>query len=84
MEFVMEERHAHEVMEMMITSGKSYNRESLAAEIREKFGVETKFHTCSMNGMSPEELIEFLAQKGKFSGSEDSFIFDPGRMCQGH
>lgn len=84
MQFVMEERHAHEVMEMMITSGKSYNRTSLAADIREKFGSETTFYTCSMKGLSPEQLIEFLAQKGKFSGTEDSFVFDPGRMCQGH
>jgi probable metal-binding protein len=84
MQFVMEERHAHEVMEMMITSGKPYNRETLAAEIRDKFGSGTTFYTCSMKGLSPEELIEFLAQKGKFSGAEDSFIFDPGRMCHGH
>jgi probable metal-binding protein len=84
MKFVMEERHAHEVMEMMISGGKRYSRTSLAAEIREKFGAETSFYTCSMKGLSPEQLIEFLSQKGKFSGTEDSFMFDPGRMCQGH
>jgi probable metal-binding protein len=80
----MNERHAHEVMEMMVSSGKSYSRESLAAEIREKFGEAASFYTCSAQGLSPEQLIEFLAAKGKFFGSEDSFVFNSGMMCQGH
>ncbi len=84
METAMEERHAHEVMEMMVASGKAYSRKSLAEEIREKFGEGVSFYTCSANGLSPEQLIEFLAMKGKFSGTEESFVFDSGRMCQGH
>ena len=84
METAKEERHAHEVMEMMITSGKAYSRESLAEEIRAKFGETVSFYTCSANGLSPEQLIEFLSMKGKFSGTEESFVFDSGRMCQGH
>ena len=84
METAMEERHAHDVMEMMITSGKAYSRGSLATEIREKFGENVSFYTCSANGLSPEQRIEFLSMKGKFSGTEESFVFDSGRMCQGH
>ena len=80
----MEERHAHEVMEMMIGSGRQYNRDGLVAEIREKFGAGTRFYTCSASGLSAAELVEFLARKGKFSGTEEAFAFNPGRMCQGH
>jgi len=69
---------------MMITGGKTYSRASLALAIREKFGKDTAFYTCSATGMNPEELIEFLAQKGKFTGTEEAFSFDPGLMCQGH
>jgi probable metal-binding protein len=71
-------------MEMMISSGKDYSRTSLAAAIREKFGEGVTFYTCSASGLSPEGLIEFLAMKGKFSGTEEAFAFNPGRMCQGH
>lgn len=78
------ERHAHEVMEMMVSSGKRYSRESLAAEIRERFGESVNFYTCSAQGLNPEQLIEFLASKGKFLGTRDSFVFDTGMMCQGH
>ena len=81
---VMEERHAHEVMEMMVNSGKQYSRASLVAAIRERFGAEVRFYTCSASGLSAEELVEFLTRKGKFSGTEEAFVFNPGKMCQGH
>ncbi|MGA1204393.1 MAG: YecH family metal-binding protein [Opitutales bacterium] len=78
------EHHAHKVMEMMIRGGKSYNRESLLAEIRSTFGEEARFCACSVSGMDADALIDFLNMKGKFSGTADNFRFDPGRMCQGH
>ena len=80
----MEERHAHEVMEMMITSGKQYSRASLVEAIEERFGKGVTFYTCSASGLSPEELVQFLEMKGKFVGTEEAFAFNPGRMCQGH
>lgn len=80
----MTEQHAHAVMEMMVSSGRAYSRESLLAEIEERFGREVRFYTCSASGLSPRELIEFLAMKGKFRGSEEAFYFDPGRVCQNH
>ena len=80
----MEERHAHEVMEMMVSSGKRYSRASLVAAIGERFGEGIRFYTCSASGLSAEELVEFLAKKGKFEGTEEAFVFNPGRMCQGH
>jgi len=78
------ETHAHEVMEMMISSGKVYSRESLLADIRGKFGAEAMFHTCSETGLSPDGLINFLAAKGKLRGTAEAFVFAPAQMCHGH
>lgn len=80
----LESVHAHGVMEMMIASGERYSRESLVEAIRERFGKGATFHACCAEGMSPEELINFLWSKGKLSGKEDSFIFDPMDQCHGH
>lgn len=78
------EVHAHEVMEMMVAGGKRYSRTSLLEEIAATFGEGTKFYACCAEGMSGEELIEFLDGKGKFTGPAEAFWFDPREVCSGH
>ena len=56
-------------MEMMIAAGKTYTRETLVAEILAKFGRDTRFHTCSAENMTAEQMVDFLAQRGKLAGS---------------
>lgn len=75
------EIHGHKVLEMMSTSGRSYNRASLIQAIEEKFGRDARFYICSGGGMSPAELVETLAAKGKFTGSAEAFIFNPATRC---
>jgi probable metal-binding protein len=74
--------HGHDVLDFMIASGASYTRASLAEAIRGKFGPEARFHTCSADNMTAEELITFLASRGKFVGTEAGFTVDAGRVCQ--
>ena len=74
--------HAHEVMHMMLESGKSYTRESFKADLADKFGPDARFHSCSVNNMSPDDLLEFLAARGKLAGDLDTeFRMDPLNMC---
>ena len=73
--------HGHDVLDFMIASGESYTRATLADAIRKRFGADAQFHTCSADGMTAEELIEFLAQRGKFAGTEAGFTVDPDRVC---
>ena len=56
-----EDIHGHEVMRMMMESGKVYDEKSLEAAIHEKFGESARFCTCSASGMTARQLIEFLA-----------------------
>ena len=73
--------HGHDVLDFMISSGESYTRATLADAIRKRFGAEAQFHTCSASGMTAEELIEFLAQRGKFTGTEADFTVAADRIC---
>ncbi len=73
--------HGHDVLDFMIASGESYTRATLADAIRKRFGAEAQFHTCSASGMTAEQLIEFLAQRGKFAGTEAGFSVDTDRVC---
>ncbi|MCL2308813.1 MAG: YecH family protein [Proteobacteria bacterium] len=73
--------HGHEVMEMMITSGKTWTRESLVVAIHQKFGTDARFHTCSADGMTAAELIDFLDARGKFDHCGDGFTTAGSHVC---
>ena len=69
----MDSIHGHEVLNMMIESGEQYTHASLEAAIKARFGEQARFHTCSAEGMTAGELVAFLAAKGKFIPSEETF-----------
>lgn len=76
-----EEIHGHEVMQMMVGSGKVYTKESLCKEIRERFGEEARFFTCSAQGMTASELVDFLEKRGKFLNQGQGFSTDKSKIC---
>ena len=76
----MEQLHAHEVLHMM--EGKSYTEESLKTAIKQKFGENQLFYTCSAQGMNIDMLIIFLKQRGKFMPTDGSkFTVDIDKVC---
>ncbi|MGE9289865.1 MAG: YecH family metal-binding protein, partial [Puniceicoccales bacterium] len=75
------EIHGHAVLHMMAESGQTYSRESLKTRIEETFGKEARFYICSGGGMTADELIHALAEKGKFTGTPDAFRFSIESMC---
>ena len=73
--------HGHEVMHFMLEQGGQFTHESLAAAIAAKFGADARFHTCSAEGMSASELIDFLAAKGKFIDHGNGFNTEADKIC---
>jgi probable metal-binding protein len=78
----MEQIHGHEVMQMMLQSGKAYTRASLLTDIVATFGPDSRFFTCSAADLSPEGIIDFLQSKGKFVPCEEGFQTSPDLMCK--
>ncbi len=78
----MNQIHGHEVLQMMLTSGKTYTRQSLVADIVAKFGAEARFYTCSAEGMTAEGLVEFLDSKGKLIPQDGGLQTSPSVMCR--
>ncbi|MBI5766632.1 MAG: YecH family protein [Verrucomicrobia bacterium] len=74
--------HGHEVIAMMLEATAPFTRESLLAAIHNQFGADTRFYTCSAEGLSAAELITFLEERGKFMPAGDGFQFNRGQMCQ--
>ncbi len=76
-----EKIHGHEVMEMMLSDGQSYTKDSLCQAILAKFGDEVRFYTCSKEDMTASGLVDFLESKGKFVPTETGFTTAPEKMC---
>lgn len=68
-------------MQMMMTSGEVYTRESLKKAIINTFGIATTFHSCSEYGMTPDAAILFLESRGKFIPAEEGFYTDESKKC---
>lgn len=78
----MEQIHGHEVIQMMLESGKAYTRASLLTDIIPKFGLNSRFFTCSAENLTPEGIINFLQAKGKFVPCEAGFQTSSDLMCK--
>lgn len=76
-----EDVHGHAVLEMMAATGQTYSRETLIVAIHEQFGEETRYCVCSGGGMSAETLVDTLMERGKFTGDDKSFKYNPGAVC---
>ena len=45
------------------------------------FGADELFHTCSVEGMTASELVDFLAERGKFMPASAGFTVDSSKIC---
>jgi len=77
----MEQIHGHEVIQMMLQSGKAYTRTSLLTDIVATFGPDSRFFTCSAENLTAEGIIDFLQAKGKFVPCEAGFQTSPDLRC---
>lgn len=73
--------HGHQVMEMMAESEKTYTKQALKTEIAAKFGDNARFHTCMGSDLSADQLIVFLASKGKFIESTAGMSMPEEQLC---
>lgn len=73
--------HGHEVIEMIVASGRPWRRDELVREIGIRWGATASFHTCSAQGMDATALIEFLSAHGKFLESDQGVTMDRTKVC---
>lgn len=74
--------HGQKVMQMMAGSAKQYTKQALKTEMANEFGEETRFHTCHDSDLSADDLIDYLANKGKFILSEQGMSMPSEGVCE--
>jgi probable metal-binding protein len=62
--------HVHQVMEMINLENRALALTEIKTLIEEKFGLQASFESCSMSGMGPAAVIEFLLDREKIAECE--------------
>ncbi|MGY5450878.1 YecH family metal-binding protein [Agarivorans sp. MS3-6] len=73
--------HGHQVMQLMLEKGGSFSSASLEELMKQTFGEQSEYHTCSKKGMNAQELIVFLAERGKFVEANQGFNTCESKIC---
>jgi probable metal-binding protein len=58
--------HGHEIIHLVNDAATPFTRASLRDEVAARFGPDVRFHTCSTDSMTLDELLHFLISRGKF------------------
>ena len=74
--------HGHDVIHFIIEQGDGLSRAALAAAVIAHFGVQARFHTCSAQDLSAEQLIDLLTSKGKLVESANGLRVRSERICR--
>ncbi len=81
MNATQESIHGHDVIEMIVDSGRPWKRDELLTAIDSRWGADARFHTCSAEGMESAALIQFLSMRGKFIESDEGVVMDRTKVC---
>ena len=71
----MTEIHAHNLLNLLRET--PMNRDELVAH----FGSEVRFHTCKLNDLDLDALLEFLLKREKVRELEGKFVVNIARVC---
>lgn len=60
-----QEIHGHDIIDLVASYPQGISTAALETEVDRRFGEGTRFHTCSAEGMTLDDLLGFLASRDK-------------------
>lgn len=73
--------HGHEIIQLIHEADPPLSRTDLIATVAKRFGPEARFHACVAENMNLDELLAFLADRGKVVKLNGRLRTDVGLMC---
>jgi len=74
--------HGHDVIAMVRAAPQLFTRESLVRAVVAQFGEETRFCTCSAEGLTAGELVDFFTARQKFKLVGNGLVVNTSAACQ--
>jgi probable metal-binding protein len=75
--------HGHEVIHLIHEARPSLTDAELTEQIEQRFGVNARFHTCSVQGMTLPQLLSLLVFKNKVAHRDGRWFANIENVC-GH
>jgi probable metal-binding protein len=73
--------HGHEVMKLVHEADPPLDRDRLRQAINYRYGPDARFHACVAQDMSLDDLLAFLAGRGKVVEADGVLRTDIDLMC---
>jgi probable metal-binding protein len=73
--------HGHEIMEIILAAGLPHSRQTLGQAVAESYGGNPRFHTCSAQDMTLDDLLAFLISRGKVIEVDGFFQTAREQIC---
>jgi len=74
--------HGHEVIALIQTAKPALSRLQLTAAAARRWGTEARYFTCSVQGLTLDELLAFLLSHGKVAEAGGVLVPDMSKVCQ--
>ena len=73
--------HGHEVLHLVHHASPPLTHDQLRAEVARLWGPQVSFHTCSSEGLTLDELVDFLISRGKIVENQGLLKVEIGEVC---
>ncbi len=72
----------HDLLHMMLEAAEGFpSVEAWVTAIEGRFGADSRFHTCSAEGMDARRLVAFWTERGKFVPLDSGFTTSAEKIC---
>jgi probable metal-binding protein len=71
--------HAHKILNKLAES--AMTKDQIERWAIEEFGADASFRTCSIEGMSLSEVLEFFVARQKVTIQGDTWLLNQANVC---
>lgn len=73
--------HGHAVLNMILSASQPMTLDALREAVSREFGADARFHTCSADELTLDDLLAFLLARGKLTQTGDTLTAHREAMC---